>query len=67
MQMIAHHGVSPDSHAEDLGQCMKPILDPLAPVLKRPAGKPILSAQERSTHTARNAAKGTGRTTRNQD
>ena len=57
----------PDRHAEDLGQCMKPVLDPLASVLKRPAGQPTLSAQERSTHTARDPAKGTERSARNQD
>ena len=35
VEMIAHHGVAPDRHSEDVCQFADPVFDPLTPVLVR--------------------------------
>ena len=61
------HGVTPNGHTENAGQLMDTILHPLPAMLKRAPRQPILPAQERPAHTARNAVKGSGRTGRDQN
>jgi len=65
--MVAHHRIAPDGDAEDISQQMQAIFNPLPPMLEGLAAKPILAAQERPAHAARNAVESTGRAGRYQD
>jgi len=55
MVVIGHHGIGGDVNGKDTGQEPEPFYQPGFAVVEGFAGKPILSTEERSPDTARDA------------